>query len=117
MIKVNDVELNFDVMDAVQLENYDEALQDIKNASIKKGLTTAQRIREYCDIVKNFFDKTCGAQTAERIFGDSYNYRKHFEALDSFIEQVGKEAKKEQQAIDDRIAKYTLNRAQRRAKK
>lgn len=30
MIKVNDVELNFDVMDAVQLENYEAALLKVK---------------------------------------------------------------------------------------
>lgn len=115
-MKINDVEIKFDVMDAVQLERYEVALREVKTAKQAAGLTASQRIKEQCSIVKYFFDKACGPQTAERLFGDSYNYRTHYEAFESFINQIGEETKKEQQAMDDRVAKYTLNRAQRRAK-
>ncbi|ADZ82560.1 DUF6673 family protein [Cellulosilyticum lentocellum] len=116
MIKVNDVELNFDVMDAVQLENYEAALLKVKNTNPAKGLSASGRIKEQCNVVKTFFDEACGAGTAEALFGDSYNYRTHYEAFESFINMISEETKKEQKAMDERVAKYTLNRAQRRAK-
>lgn len=116
MIKVNDVELKFDVMDAVQLEKYESALLEIKGSKVAEGLTASQRLKEQCCIVKNFFDKVCGPQTSEKLFGDSLNYRTHYEAFESFVTQANVEAEAEQKAINDRAAKYTLNRAQRRAK-
>lgn len=116
MIKINDVELQFDVMDADHLEKYEAALLEVKNTKLADGLTASQRIKEQCKIVKNFFDKVCGPQTSEKIFGDSHNYRTHYEAFESFVMQANAEAEAEQKAIEDRAAKYTLNRAQRRAK-
>lgn len=115
-MKINDVEIKFDVMDAVQLENYEAALLEVKTATPAKGLNASQRIKEQCSIVKNFFDKACGVGTSQGLFGDNYNYRVHYEAFESFINKISEETKKEQKAMDDRIAKYSANRAQRRAK-
>ncbi len=116
MIKVNDVELQFDVMDADHLEKFEAALLEVKGAKLASGLSASQRLKEQCCIVKNFFDKVCGPQTSEKLFGDSFNYRTHYEAFEGFVMQANEEADKEQKAINDRAAKYTLNRAQRRAK-
>lgn len=116
MIKILDVELQFDVMDAVQLENYEAALLKVKNTKPVKGLNASGRIKEQCNVVRTFFDGVCGEGTSQKIFGDSFNYRTHYEAFESFVMQANAEAEAEQKAIEDRADKYTLNRAQRRAK-
>lgn len=116
MIKINDVELKFDVLDADHLEKFETALLEVKSAELASGLTASRTIKEQCKIVKNFFDKVCGVGTSEKLFGDSVNYRTHYEAFESFVMQANVEAEAEQKAINDRAAKYTLNRAQRRTK-
>lgn len=108
------VELEFDFMDADQLETYERENQRvaerIKEPTQYQGKSTADSLRIQCRIVDDFFDSLFGPGTAQKLFKGKANIRDHMEAF-GIMAQGAVNARKELDEIED---KYTPNRAERR---
>ena len=108
------VELEFDFLDADQLEAYERENQkvadDIKEPTQYEGKSTADALRIQCRIVDRFFDAVFGAGTSQKLFRGKANIRDRMEAF-GIVAQCARESRGELDAIEE---KYDSNRAGRR---
>lgn len=118
MIKINNVELKIDVMDADFSEKIEMELEKVVSKSsssddkIRQGnIKRSQYLREQCRIVFDFFDNIWGKGTHEKIFGDRCNLKECLSAFEEFVNAYKEKDKKEAQEL---TTKYSSNRAQRR---
>lgn len=118
MIKINNVELKIDVMDADFSEKIEMELEKVVSKSsssddkIRQGnIKRSQYLREQCRIVFDFFDNIWGKGTHEKIFGDRCNLKECLSVFEEFVNAYKEKDKKEAQEL---TTKYSSNRAQRR---
>lgn len=108
------VELEYDFLDADQLEVYErenqKVVEDIKEPTQYEGKSTADAIRIQCHIIDRFFDAVFGAGTAQKLFKGKKNIRDHMEAF-GIVAQGTWDARGELDAVEE---KYDPNRAARR---
>lgn len=102
-MKINNVELEFDLADVDVYEKYmeeatkmDEVLnkklsQEEIRADYKKA---ANLMREKCDAIKNFFNVMFGDGTGNRVCGENTNVDKCFDAYDILVKDVQNQADK-----------------------
>lgn len=72
--KINGCELSLDVEDADVMERYENAFEAMvkeENEIPKDGKQSA-RIRAYCQLYKNLFDRIFGDGTSEKIFAERH---------------------------------------------
>ena len=112
MLKINDVELEIDLLDADMAECYESAYRkmqkDVEN--IPKNLSLAESIRKQCKLIFNFFDEVFGEGTSEKIFGNKTNLRECIKAVEALIDHVNKDTEEANKIIN----KYSPNRVERR---
>lgn len=118
MIKINNVELKIDVMDADFSEKIEMELEKVVSKSsssddkIRQGnIKRSQYLREQCRIVFDFFDNIWGKGTHEKIFGDRCNLKECLSVFEEFVNAYKEKDKKEAQEL---TTKYSSSRAQRR---
>ena len=118
MVKINNVELKIDVMDADFSEKIETELEKVVSKSsssddrLKQGkVKRSQYLREQCKIVFDFFDNIWGKGTHEKIFGNRCNLKECLSVFEEFVNAYKEEDKKEAQEL---TTKYSSNRAQRR---
>ena len=115
MLKINDVELELDLMDADMAEKYEKAYRkmqkDVEN--IPKNLSLAESIRKQCKLIFNFFDEVFGEGTSKKIFGNRTNLRECIKAVETLIDHVNKDTEEANKIIN----KYSPNRVERRNSK
>lgn len=118
MIKINNVELKIDVMDADFSEKIEMELEKVVSKSsssddkIRQGnIKRSQYLREQCRIVFDFFDNIWGKGTHEKIFWDRCNLKECLSVFEEFVNAYKEKDKKEAQEL---TTKYSSNRAQRR---
>jgi len=115
MLEINGVALEFDILDADTAERYEaatKALQKDLSALDLKAISSAEAIRQECQIVFAYFDTIFGAGTAEAIFAGKVNLNRCMDALELLTES----SKSQQKKFSERAQKYRPNRAQRRSK-
>lgn len=112
MLKINDVELELDLMDADMAEKYEKAYRKMQRdvVNIPKNLSLAESIRKQCKLIFNFFDEVFGEGTSEKIFGNKTNLRECVKAVETIIDHVNKDAEEANNIIN----KYSPNRVSRR---
>ena len=115
MLKINDVELEIDLLDADMAECYESAYRkmqkDVEN--IPKNLSLAESIRKQCKLIFNFFDEVFGQGTSKKIFGNRTNLRECLKTVETLIDYVNKDAEEANNIIN----KYSPNRVERRNSK
>ena len=115
MLKINDVELELDLMDADMAEKYEKAYRkmqrDVEN--IPKNLSLAESIRKQCNLVFCFFDEVFGQDTSKKIFGNRTNIKECIKAVETLIDHVNKDVEESNKIIN----KYSPNRVARRDSK
>lgn len=114
-MKFQDRELDFDVFDVEVAERYEAALRGVeeRNRVRPKGESLSGTIRRQCGDVFNFFDDLFGEGFHKELFGDKTNLVTCLDVFAAFQEAVAAQ----KQAIDQRLAKYSPDRAERGAKK
>ena len=113
MLKINGVELEFDLLDADTAEKYDECMKEIHKIKDKVvGMSVGESIRYQCNIIFDCFDAIFGEGTAFEVFNGKANLRICLEALESLVT----EANKQVTDMDKKYSKYSPNRATRRGK-
>ena len=115
MLKINDVELELDLMDADMAEKYEKAYRKMQKdvANIPKNLSLADSIRKQCNLVFCFFDEVFGQGTSKNIFGNRTNLRECIKAVETLIDHVNKDVEESNKIIN----KYSPNRVARRDSK
>ena len=115
MLKINDVELELDLMDADMAEKYEKAYRKMQRdvANIPKNLSLAENIRKQCNLIFCFFNEVFGEGTSKKVFGNKTNLRECIKAVETLIDYVNKDVEETNKIIN----KYSPNRATRRANK
>ena len=116
-IKINDIELEYNALDADTVERSDTALERVKNHAAEigtnKDLRLSQGIRAICKEVFECFNTIFGEGTDKKIFGDACDMGKAMDAFGQLAQQIQASGEKEITAI---TSKYTPNRKVRRKK-
>ena len=115
MLKINDVELELDLMDADMAEKYEKAYKKMQRdvANIPKNLSLADSIRKQCQLIFTFFDEAFREGTSKKIFGNKTNLRECIKAVETLIDHVNKDVEEANKIIN----KYSPNRVERRNSK
>ena len=112
-MKINEKELEFDIADVDCMERYENALKvmQVKSKNAQKGGSAANRMREACQLVYDFFDSILGEGKANEIFNGKMNFKVCFEVYEKFVNDCTESC----QSLTQSLNKYSANRAQRRA--
>ena len=110
-IKVLDTELELDLLDADELEKVDAALQAVEgDAQQDPALSQADNMRKQVGAVRKAFDTIFGEGTGLRVMGE-----KNLTAFAQLTDAVQTQRAEFERSISSIKAKYSPNRAQRRA--
>ncbi len=115
-MKIRDVEVDFDFLDADNVERLEKEAEKvskkIENEELKQ-MGYAETIREECNIIEKFFDGVFGEGTSEKLFKGKKNLKDHITVFDDVIN-----AKIEKQKdLENTYKRYQPNREQRRNNK
>lgn len=108
-MKILNEEIDFDFLDADQIEIFEKAAQEVKekcsDTNIKE-VSLSEALRRECQIVNEFFDNVFGKGTSERIFKGKMNLKEHIKAF----EDITEEKIKAQKDFEKAFSKYLPNR-------
>ncbi|EDP11297.1 DUF6673 family protein [Amedibacillus dolichus] len=114
--EVNGMKLPFDFDDADTMDRYMEAImqlqEDAKNIATEG--TRADEIRSYCALFDKMYDHIFGAGTADKIFEGRKNIRLYDKTYDDFIGFVKRCRMQTQQAMMNKVNKYSGKRNQQK---
>lgn len=116
--EINGISLRLDLDDADALERYENAFQEMEAdaQNIQKDGKASDRVRAYCNVYRNLYDRIWGEGTADKIFAGQPTsasvYESVYASLLEYINAQNAAASERRAAI---LQKYTPNRAQRRA--
>ena len=116
--KYNGIELELDLGDASVAERYEDAFKrlSMNEKLVKKDVSNAEFIRQYCKLYSNLFDDLFGAGTYEKLSGGkTQNINVAHAVYESFLDFGNKQVKVVIENQNRYLGKYSPNRAQRRA--
>lgn len=115
-MQIRGVEVEFDFLDADNIEKFENEAEKVKEKADKykkQEMKYSEAIRTECKIIKDFFDAVFGAGMSEKMFGKKDNLNDCIKAF----EDVTNAKIEQQKVLESTFARYTPNRAQRRANK
>lgn len=113
MLKINGIELEFDLLDADTAEKYDECMKEMQGIKDKvDGMSVGESIRYQCNAVFDVFNNLFGEGTDKKIFGGKTHLGKCLDAFEALVNEANRQAEE----TDKKYSKYSPNRAQRRKK-
>lgn len=116
--EINGVSLPLDLEDAEVMERYETAFDAMadEEKTIRIDGRASGRIRAYCMLYRNLFDKLFGDGTSDRIFaGKPMSAALHEEAYASLLDFVKTQTAAAVERRNAILNKYQPNRAQKRA--
>jgi len=120
MIKIRNVELDFDFNDADDMEKLENAIEktqkDLNNIKTD-GKKASEIIRETCKSIFDCFNKVFGDGTDKKIFGEKTNLNTCKEAFEDLINARLEQETQFTEEMNNIEKKYSPNRATRRSKK
>lgn len=115
-MKLKNIEVKFDFLDADDIERFEKAAKKVTEKCKEKEeekLSMSEAIKEECMIIENFFDEVFGEGTSQKLFEGRKNLTEHIEIFKEIIK-----AKQEKQAdLQETFNRYKPNRQQRRYEK
>ena len=115
-MKLKDIEVDFDFLDADDVERFEKEAKRVKEAcemKNKEEMSYSEVIREECNIIDTFFDNVFGEGTSEKLFNGKKNLNEHIKAFEDIVNK-----KIEQQRdLQNTLNRYQPNREQRRYNK
>lgn len=112
-MKIRDVEVEFDFLDADDMERFEKEAQRVKDESetkSKEEMSYSQVIKEECMIINKFFDNVFGKGISEKLFKGKMNLGEHIKAFEDIV----KEKIEQQTELQNTLNRYQPNREQRR---
>lgn len=115
-MKLKDIEVDFDFLDADDVERFEKEAKRVKEAcemKNKEEMSYSEVIREECNIIDTFFDNVFGEGISEKLFNGKKNLNEHIKAFEDIVNK-----KIEQQRdLQNTLNRYQPNREQRRYNK
>lgn len=114
----NGIELELDLGDASVAERYEKAFQrmSMNERLVKKDVSNAEFIRQYCKLFHNLFDDLFGPGTYDKLTdGKVENINSAHEVYESFLAFGKAQTDKILDNQNRFLGRYNPNRAQRRA--
>lgn len=109
-MKILEIDVDFDFADADDMKRFEETypitmgeltkIQE-KNQNEKEKMANSEQIREFCNVISNFFDKVFGEGVSNKVFKGKANYMVCLRAFKSVVAE-----KEKQDAEMDEIAAY-----------
>lgn len=115
-MKIRNVEVNFNFLDADDIEKFEKEAERVKYESERKGkeeMPLSQLVREECKTINIFFDNVFGQGTSEKLFGNKNNLEEHIKAFEDIVQ----EKIEQQRGLQNTFDRYQPNREQRRYNK
>ena len=111
-MKIRGIEVNFDLLDADDIEKFESEARKVVEASKEKiqNMSYAEAIRKECNIIDNFFDNVFGKGISEKMFKGKKNLDEHMKAFEDII----KAKLDKQKELENTFNRYQPNREQRR---
>lgn len=116
--EINGISLPLDLSDADVMARYEDAFEAMKQdeTDIPRGGRASERIRGYCRMYRNLYDRLFGEGTAERIFDGLPTSSEVYESVyASFLTFVTAQAEEIARRRAEVFNKYSPSREQRRA--
>ena len=102
MLKINNIELKMDILDAdfsekveTEMENVTNKTKNIDEKFKQAKFKRSEYLREYCKAIFDFFDNIWGEGTHEKIFKSRFNLKECLNAFESFGNAYKEVAEKE----------------------
>ncbi len=118
--EINGLCLELNLEDADCMERYENAFNKMSEEEkrLPKDGKASVRIRAYCRLFRNLYDRIFGEGTSDKIFEDiPDNTDKYDEIYFSFLRFVTAQKTAAAEKRAERISEYRPNRQQRRIKK
>lgn len=118
--KINGLELTLDMEDADTAERYESAFEVMmKEENETRNIAKlSKKIRAYCRIFRNLYDRIFGEGTSAKIFENvPENCAEYDKIYCDFLDFVKNQQSDSAQRRSGILAKYSPNRQQRRMKK
>lgn len=112
-MKIKNVEVDFDFLDADDIERLEKETERVKkecDLKEKQEMPMSQIIKEECKIINTFFDNVFGKGTSDKIFGNKMNLAEHIKAFEDIMKEKIEQVKELQSSFE----RYKPNREQRR---
>lgn len=112
-MKIKDIEVDFDFLDADQVMRFEEEAKKVKDKCADKEITNvsfSEALRKECEIIDVFFDNVFGKGISQKIFKGKMNLKEHIDAFECIVN----EKIKRQNDLQNTFNKYLPNREQRR---
>ena len=112
-MKIRNIEVDFDFLDADDVERFENEAKRVKeecDLKSKQEMTYAEVIREECNIIERFFDNVFGKGISEKMFKGKKNLNDHVKAFEDIINQKNEQ----QRGLQNTLDRYQPNREQRR---
>lgn len=112
-MKIRDVEVDFDFLDADDIERFENEAKKLKEEcelKEKQEMTYAEAIREECNVIDKFFDNVFGKGVSEKLFKGKKNLNEHVKAFEDIVNQKNEQ----QRGLQNMLGRYQPNREQRR---
>lgn len=117
MIKINEVEFDFDPFDADEVEKGEKELEKVarKLENPPKNLKGKSEIIRYTvKCVGDFFNVVLGEDAAEKVFKGKANFRVAMKAFIEMQEEMVKQDLEFEKYMENKLVKYSPNRLERR---
>lgn len=116
-MKILDEEIEFDFLDAEDVERLEKAIDNTKKEleKIDDRKSLSQLIRETCEIINKCFDDLFGNGISNKLFKGKYNMKLCLQAFRELVEEKERQEKEFDNEIDS-FSKYLPNRKTRRKK-
>ena len=115
--EINGKTYELDLEDADTADRYESAfdLMEKEEKQMPKDGKMSDRIRAYCKIFENLYDRIFGEGSGKAILGEKANTRICNEVYDDFLRFVSTQKQESLDFQNSMVSKYSPNRAQRRA--
>lgn len=115
--EINGLTFELDLEDAETAELYETAfdLMEKEEKQMDKAGKMSEKIRAYCKLFENLYDRLFGEGSGKAILGDKPNTRICNEVYDNFLSFVATQKEQTLAFQNSMVSKYSPNRAQRRA--
>ena len=116
--EINGISLPLDLSDADVMARYEDAFEAMKHdeTDIPRDGRASERIRGYCRMYRNLYDRLFGEGTAARIFDGLPTSSEVYESVyASFLDFVTAQAEEIARRRAEVFNKYSPSREQRRA--
>lgn len=89
-MKIKDLEVNFDFLDADDVERLENATKKVAEKSEEykgKELSMSEDIKLECKIINDFFDEVFGEGISEKLFNGKNNLKEHIKVFEDIIDE------------------------------